>query len=42
VIPLASTNSAARKTPKVADAEAGMNSRQPAIIVISPIVAVRI
>ena len=36
VMPLASTNSATRKSPNAALAETGTNSRQPAIIVSSP------
>ena len=42
VMPAPSTNSANRNTPNVADRAAGMNSRQPAVIVSSPIAAVRI
>ena len=42
VMPAASTNSANRKTPNSPDADAGMNSKQPAVIVSSPIAAVRI
>ena len=42
VMPAPSTNSANRNSPNVALAAAGMNSRQPAVIVTSPIEAVRI
>ncbi len=42
VIPAASTNNAMRKTRNVPDAEAGRNSRQPAVMVRRPMTAVRI
>ncbi len=41
VMPAPSTNKASRNRPKVAVEDAGMNSRQPAVIVASPIAAVR-
>ena len=41
VMPAASTNSASRNVPNMPDDEAGMNSRQPAVIVSRPTTAVR-
>ena len=41
VMPVASTNSASRNMTKTADKDAGMNSRQPVIMVRSPMTAAR-